>query len=271
MGAYVTSLGSDVQNDVALGLYGGTGPGALLRRVTGLGQVTVASSGVASTDIWTGAGSYPWMTGATSLEALSSSASDTAAGVGAQSITVTGLDTGFNEISETKATNGVTPVAFSTQFYRINAVSVTTAGSSLTNVGTITIRDAGGGTTRAILPISSVPELTPGVSKQSQWTTPIGHTLLIFDIDLQINSSAGGGGTSKGADALFYFKGSAANAPRRLPRALTTVDVTSKNLDPKTRISVPAGTDFGLRCSYTSAAGIILSGSWEGILVRRIP
>lgn len=274
MTEYVTSVKSDFFSDVSLGLYGGTAPGAIVRRVTGLGQVTIAGSGVAANDIWTNGGVYPWMTGLTSLEAASvgaSAANDTSAGTGARTITVSGLDLTGNEISEVVTLNGTTAVPLVTQFYRINNVALTTVGSGLRNAGEIRIRDLGGANTRAVIPISTIADLSPGVSKGSQYTVPAGHSLLIYDIDIQINSSAGGGGTSKGADVLFYFRGSAANAPVRMPRALSTTDIVSKSLDPKTRILVPALNDFQLRCSYTSTAGVILSGSWEGLLFRRIP
>jgi len=271
MTAYVTHQGSELRDDVSLGLYGN-----IVRRVTGLGQVTIASTGVAANDIWPLAGIYPWMTGATSLEIVSIGANavnDTAAGSGAQSVTVSGLDISLNEISETKATNGATPVALSTQFYRVNSVTLGAVGAGGRNAGEIRVRDVGAGPVRAVIPISSVIDLTPAVSKGSQYTVPTGHILLIDDIDIQINSSAGGGGgTVKGADVLFYFRGSASTAPIRLPRAITCTDSGSgKSLDPKTPIPVPGGTDFQLRCSYTSTAGIILSGSWEGTLYRRIP
>lgn len=269
MTEYVTSQKSDFFSDVSLGMYGGTQPGAIVRRVTRLGQTTIAGSGVAANDLWGAAGIYPWMTGATSLEIVSSSASDTAAGTGAQSVTVAGLDLAGAEVTQTVATNGTTAVPLPTQLYRINSVSLGAVGSGLRNLGTISVRDAGGGTVRQTIPISSVPDLSPGVDKGSQYTVPAGHALLIYDIDLQINSSAGGG--TRGADMLFYFRANSPTAPVRQPRAISCTDVSAKSLDPKTRIFLPAGMDFQLRCSYTSNAGMIISGSWEGLLFRRIP
>lgn len=268
---YTTNLKSDYFADVSLGLMGGTAPGAIVRRVTALGQVTIVGSGVAANDIWGESGLYPWVTGgaAISMEIVSTSANDTAAGTGAQSITVSGLDFAGNEISETKATNGLTAVALTNQYYRINSIAIAAVGSGLRNLGKIIVRDAGGGTIRQTIPIASVADLSPGISKGSQYTVPAGHTLLIYDIDLQINSSAGGG--TRGADMLFYIRSGASNAPVRLTRTLSATDVSAKSLDPKTRVTIPAGTDFQLRCGYTSNAGMIISGSWEGLLFRRIP
>lgn len=272
MTEYVTSQKSDFFSDVSLGLYGGTGVGSTVRRITRLGQVTIAGSGAAANDIWTNGGIYPWMTALTSLEVVSvgaSAANDTSAGTGARSIIISGLDLAGNEISETVIPNGTTAVPMLTQFYRINSVSLGTVGTGLRNAGEIRVRDVGGGTTRAVIPIAAVADLSPGVDKGSQYTVPAGHSLLIYDIDIQINSSAGGG--TRGADMLFYFRANSATAPVRLPRAISCTDVSAKSLDPKTRILLPAGMDFQLRTSYTSNAGMIISGSWEGLLFRRIP
>lgn len=270
---FLTSDKTDFLSDVSLGLYGGfTAPNALVRRVTRLGQVTIAGSGVAANDVWTNGGLYPWMTGLTSLEIVSvgaNAANDTSAGTGARSITVSGLDLALAEISETVSTNGTTPVALAAQFYRINSINISAAGSGGRNAGEIRLRDTGGGTTRAIIPVATVPDLTPAVDKGTQYTVPAGHSLLIYDIDLQINSSAGGG--TRGADIMFYFRANSATAPIRLPRTLSATDASAKSLDPKTRILVNAGMDFQLRTSYTSNAGMIISASWEGLLFRRIP
>jgi len=244
--------------------------GVFVRRVTGLGQVTIAGTGVAANDIWPNGGLYPWMTGLTTLEVVSSSANDSAAGTGARTVTISGLDATYTEISSTVTMNGTTAVVIPIQFLRVNSISIASNGTSRRNEGTITVRDSPGGTARSIIPIASVADLSPAISKQAQYTVPANHTLLIYDIDIQINSSAGGGGQSKGADVLFYFASSNTSLPIRLPRALTCTDIgNGKSLDPKTQVPVLEKTDFGLRASYTSAAGVILSGSWEGLLFRR--
>jgi len=245
--------------------------GTFVRRVTGLGQVTIGTFGIAANDIWPNGGLYPWMSGLTTLEISSSSANDSAAGTGARQITINGLDATYTEISSTVTMNGTTAVVIPIQFLRINSLTIAANGTSRRNEGTISVKDSPNGTTRAILPIATVADLNPSVSKQSQFTVPANHTLLVYDIDIQINSSAGGGGgTVKGADVLFYFASSNITLPIRLPRAITCTDNGSgKSLDPKTPIPVAEKTDFGLRASYTSTSGIILSGSWEGLLFRR--
>lgn len=248
---------------ISLGLLGNSA-----RRVTSLGQVSIATGGIAANDIWTGAGIYPWLTTATLLEAVSASANDTAAGTGARTIVINALDGNYKEVAIPVTMNGTTAVAISTPILRINSVIVATNGTGRRNAGQITIRDAGGGTARAYIPVASPVDLTPAMSKQSAFTVPVGHTLLIENIDLEINNSSGGG--TRGCDAMLYFAGSNANTPIRLPRTMTTSDVISKALDPRTPVPVAEKTDFLIRCSYTSADAMLISGSMEGWLFRRI-
>lgn len=248
---------------ISLGLLGNSA-----RRVTSLGQALIVGTGIAANDIWTGAGIYPWMTAATSLEALSADANDTAAGTGARTIVVNGLDGNFVERAVPVVMDGLTPVALSIPLIRINSVIVATSGTGRRNAGQIIIRDAGGGTTRAYIPIATVPDLTPAMSKQSNYTVPAGHTLLIENVDLEINNSGGGG--TRGVDATLYFAGPGANSVIRLPRTMTATDVTSKALDPHTPIPLSERNDFMIRASFTSNASMVISGSMEGWLFRRI-
>lgn len=67
----------------------------------------------------TGSGSYPTPTALTSIEFVSSSANDTAAGSGARAITIVGIGTNWAEVTETIATNGTTAVPLANQYYRI--------------------------------------------------------------------------------------------------------------------------------------------------------
>ena len=117
-------------------------------------------------------GLLTFRTAAAVVEAVSSSASDTAAGVGAQVLQVHGLDSNYNEIQEDIPLNGTTPVLGALMFFRINAAHIHNAGSSGTNVGDITIRDAGAGVTRSFISTGQ------GVSEVGLFTVPAGHTLL---------------------------------------------------------------------------------------------
>jgi len=265
MSAYGVSDNPDeFDSDVALGLWG-----IQVRRVIGLGNVTVgaAVTAPAFVDCWTGGGTFPFIANgaSVSLEVQFTNAADTAAGTGARSVIVNLLDANYNEVSVTIAANGGTVAIPGGPWQAVNQAFITGAGSGGVNAAQINVRDSGGGTIRAIIPAGA------GITQQSQYTVPAGHMLLIKSVEMEINSSAGGGGgTTKGADCSFYFGSiAAANPFFRLPRKMSCTDITPYALDATTTIPVAARTNFGLRCTYTSAA-LTLTGAWEGHLFRQI-
>jgi len=123
-------------------------------------------------DIWDGGGTYTGFPLSTleTLEALSSSASDASAGVGARKVIVYGLDSLWAFIQDTITLNGVTPVASTLKFRRVYRAKVYTAGTSENNVGTITIRHS---TTEAN--VFAVMTATTGQTNISNFTIPAGY------------------------------------------------------------------------------------------------
>jgi hypothetical protein len=79
----------------------------------------------------------------------SSSGSDTAAGIGARQVTITGFDASMNALSEVVTLNGTTAVATTNSYRFIERLQVTSVGTGSFNVGTITlyVNNAGGGGT----------------------------------------------------------------------------------------------------------------------------
>ena len=84
---------------------------------------------------------YIQLTTGTALEAVSSSANDAAAGTGARTIRVEGVDANYVPFAETVTLDGATPVALAnTSVIAVNNAYVLTAGSGLTNAGNVDIR-----------------------------------------------------------------------------------------------------------------------------------
>jgi hypothetical protein len=251
--------GQSQDNDFAERVLLGTVPN--VSRITSLGLATIATTSAVPQDIWPGAAVYPFMTAATSLEVLSNNVNDTAAGTGAQQVIISGLDINYNTITSTINLNGTTVVAVPTQFFRINSARcalITPTTGSQTNIGTITIRDAGGGTTRAII--------NPGIgtSQQAIYTVPNGFLLTIQSMELQIPGSAGG--TARGTDAFLVFRQS--NGFYFTPRKLTCTDVQPYMLIALDGIPVTQKTDFFIRCTYASANNMQVGAAWEGHLYK---
>lgn len=228
-----------------------------LTRVTGLGYAPSITA--APADIWPGAATYPWMTGATSLEMISSSANDAAAGTGTRTVLVSGLDINYVAVTETVMLNGTTAVALLNQYFRINSLIQMSAGSGKINAGTITLRDAGGGTTRGLIPL--VNGIGVGISRQSQYTVPAGSTLQVLSMYIGIN----GAGAARTADVSTFIQSSLGFY--RLPVVLTAQDGNPYRHDGIPGVTVTEKTDFGLRTTAISAT-VELTGAWLGIQRR---
>lgn len=91
--------------------------------------------------VWPHTGIIPFPPAALQLKVSSSSTDDTAAGTGARTVFVGGLDANHNEISEIVTLNGQTPVLTTQSFLHINSAYVATAGSGLSAAGDIYFGD----------------------------------------------------------------------------------------------------------------------------------
>lgn len=126
-------------------------------------------------------GSYTFLASAQSLEVVSDSLQDAAAGTGARSVRLDLLDANYLPVSVTVNLNGTTPVAVTGTYIRGNDVRITgTVGSGETNAGNITLRVAGGGT------VVSYMLAGKGRSQQAIYTVPAGRTAFAFHTKLGI-------------------------------------------------------------------------------------
>jgi hypothetical protein len=241
--------------DVGFGTLG------LMRRIVALGNAPDVDQISVPEDVWPGGSLYPWMSGATSLEAVSSSAQDAAGGTGISAISVSLLDTAYVEFTVSVALTGATPTApFTATAFRINGARSTVKGSGApavgaTNVGDITIRDAGGGTTRAIIQAGT------GIARQSNFTIPAGWTGQVLSQVFGINRL-----TAQGRFASFatYIQG--ADGIYRLPLELSVGDEPPYRHDGEPGITLTEKSDFCHRCTSVSADNTNVTAGWLGIM-----
>jgi hypothetical protein len=114
------------------------------RRVVGYNSAV----GTTLEDIYeTSVGSINLPTTAVAMEVVSSSANDASGNTGIRVVEIHGLNINFDEISETLTMNGVTPVACTNLYRRINNFHGMDVGSNGVAVGTILLRGAGAGVT----------------------------------------------------------------------------------------------------------------------------
>ena len=132
------------------------------------GQNPTADTG---DDIWGGDGTYDFYPStAQSMEILSTSASDDVGGTGAIQVLVQGLDSNWEEVTETVTLDGTTPVALQNQYIRMYRAYVVEAGSSNSNIGDITVEIVGSSTVAIFIGAGG------GQTQHAIYTIPGGKT-----------------------------------------------------------------------------------------------
>lgn len=132
-------------------------------------------------------------------------ANDTAAGSGARSVLIEGLDASFNLLSESVATAGASASAATTGlFARVFRVSVDGSGTYATSsagshAGSITIENASGGTDWATIDATAFPK---GRSEIAAYTVPAGSTGYVKLRNLSVDSG-------KTIDLVFFSRANA--------------------------------------------------------------
>lgn len=127
--------------------------------------------------VWDGGGLYTYLSSAGVLTVTSSDADDAAAGDGARTVTVEGLDANYNQVSETLTVGGS---AGSVEFLRVFRASVASSGSTGSNEGNISI-SSGATTLAQIRAVGSPTKSGLGQTFMALYTVPAGYTGYIFD------------------------------------------------------------------------------------------
>ena len=135
--------------------------------------------GTDSETIWEQGGEYSYPASASTMTLSSANTNDAAAGTGARTITIFGLDADYNEVSETLTLNGQTAVNTSNSYLRINRGIVRSAGSGGENAGIIYV---GTGTVTAGVPANKYLTLGAGNNQTLMclWTVPADYTAYLL-------------------------------------------------------------------------------------------
>jgi hypothetical protein len=170
-------------------------------KITGYSLVHKFGAALLTTSIApiTNSGFYRVPTTATALEFVSDSTDDDAAGTGAQEITIQGLNSDWEEVTQTIETDGTTPVAIPTSLTRVYRWYVSRSGSYATqtvgsHAGVLTVRESDGGDTWSTIPITPFPI---GQSQIAVYTVPAGKTAYLLSKNIFVD-------TTKTADIYFY-------------------------------------------------------------------
>lgn len=125
--------------------------------------------------VWPNGGTTPILASAVTLSISSTSTSDTAAGTGARTVFIEGVNGNRAVVSETVTLNGQTAVNTTNQYLAVNRFTVLTVGSAGSNVGVI---NAGTGTVTAGTPavLHDLIAATYNNRTTASYSVPAGHT-----------------------------------------------------------------------------------------------
>lgn len=210
--------------------------------------------------IWSHGDLYAYPAAATVMKVSSSSASDAAAGTGARTVVVAGLDANYNEASETVTLNGQTEVLTTTAFIRVFRAYVVTAGSGGTAAGTIYV---GTGTVTAGVPATVYAEIALGENQTTMalWTVPAGYTLYI----------TGGTFSAASNNVAQYVLGKFMVRPfGSVFRNAADITVNSNvfRYDWEIPLAVPEKSDIEARAIALSGTNFYVTAAFEGIYIK---
>jgi len=210
--------------------------------------------------VWAQGGTYAYPASATVMKISSSSADDAAAGTGARTISIAGLDANYNEISETVILNGQTEVNTVKSYLRISRMFVVTAGSGATAVGVIY---AGTGTVTSGVPATVYGMIAIGANQTQMafWTVPAGYTLYLM------GTFYSSGNSTANAFTNFQLIQRPLGGVFRQQSSTRTAGSGDFVLDLHTPLVFAEKTDIEVR-AIASAGASNVSAEFEGIYIE---
>jgi len=209
-------------------------------------------------DVWADDLAFNWQTSAQSLEFLSSSANDDdLTGSGGRTLKISGLDTSWAEINETKSLDGTAVVACTNTYRFVDSVEVIGVGSSGVNEGNIDVRVASAGAVLARVGLGD------GIAGLSQYVVPANKTAYLLGWSI-----AGLGSTLGTVEALLRVAEDAASwkTVRRLhltagaqQARLGAAEGYLLKLPAKARLGVQAASDVS-GAGISTAVSLVVVG-----------
>ena len=136
--------------------------------------------------VWAQGGLYSYLSTATTLYISSSSTDDDAAGTGARTATVSGLDANYDEVSVTVDLDGQNGVQLgsASNWIRVNRITVNTAGSGGQNAGVIYVGDEA--TPSSGVPSNKYATVAIGDNQtlMALWTVPRGYSAYLYQTNV---------------------------------------------------------------------------------------
>lgn len=132
-------------------------------------------------------GDLTYLTGAETMNIVSTDADDDAGDTGLRTLLIHGVDGGGNYVQEIITMNGQTDVETVNTYLRVNAMIGLTVGSSGWNEGDITA------TSTVTASVQANMGITESLSQNSNYTVPLRKTFHLLKIELNAAKISGGG------------------------------------------------------------------------------
>ena len=206
--------------------------------------------------IWDGGGIYSYISTAETVAVTSTAGVDSAAGTGARTVEIQGLDADYNVVLETLTIGGA---GGTTEFIRIFRVKVVTAGTSGINEGTISVTSSDTSTVLAQIGIDGTGSNAAGRGQtfMALYTVPAGKTAYLT----QWTVGCGKQNTDAVATFLARPEGGAWNA-----KDIITVSATTYAKDYKIPLQFTEKTDIEVR-AYSTTNNSLVSSTFNLILI----
>lgn len=208
-------------------------------------------------DIWGGDGAYTGFPDSAleTISVFSDSVDDAAAGTGARTIRITGLDSDYNVVTADVILNGTTPVATIQTFRRAHTAQVLTAGSAGVNAGTLTFRHT---TTTANVFLM----MSPGRNQtnNSAYTVPAGKTAFMRRLTSQIQ-----GNVVAVIDAFIWTRAFGSVFRQRRPFTVSNNVIWVDEI--YGGVPFTEKSDIVIRAAVSSASNVVMAAGYDLILV----
>jgi hypothetical protein len=211
----------------------------------------------AAEDIWDGGGDYTGFPTSTleTVTVISSSTNDAAAGTGARTMRIFGLDGSFNQIQEDLILNGTSGVTSVNTYRRIYRAFVLTAGSGNYNAGTLTIRH-----TTTTANVFSVMPVATNIAQITSYTIPAGYTGYLKNIVITMLD------TTANQAVIALWRRDFGGVPRiTRPHAVSTTNLF--NFVPYGGIRIAEKSDFVFRAISVLNTNADITISYDLLLV----
>lgn len=158
-----------------------------IKYVQKFGQNEDVDTATSPEDIWATGGTKTYISTGETVNIASTSINDTAAGTGARTVVITGIDEDYNEITDFITLNGTSNVVTTNSYIEIFRIVVYQAGSLEHNEGTISATTTGTATLLATV------EAETGITQQCHYTIPAGYTGFMVTESLSSYKADGSG------------------------------------------------------------------------------